>query len=53
MNTTSIGKRIKTLREQKNLTQEFMAEKLGISQSTYGRFENDITEMSVEKLIKV
>ena len=53
MDVTSIGNRIKKIRELKNLTQEHMAEKIGVSQSTYGRFENDITELTISKLEKI
>ena len=43
-NTTTLGHRIKKLRELRNLTQEHVAGKLGISQSNYARMEsNDIS----------
>jgi len=42
MNTT-IGKRIRTFREQKGFSQEELAEKLHISRSTYQRIENGET----------
>lgn len=38
MNTT-IGKKLKTLRKKQGLSQEKVAEKLSISQSTYARLE--------------
>lgn len=37
----TVGKRIKYLREKAKLTQEEVAEKLGISQSAYNRYEKD------------
>ncbi len=42
MNTT-IGKRIRTFRENKGFSQEELAEKLHISRSTYQRIENGET----------
>jgi transcriptional regulator with XRE-family HTH domain len=36
-----IGNRLKTLRTSKGYTPEFIAEKLGISKSTYGRYERN------------
>lgn len=42
MNTT-IGKRIRTYREEKGFSQEELAEKLHISRSTYQRIENGET----------
>lgn len=42
MNTT-IGKRIRTFREDKGFSQEELAEKLHISRSTYQRIENGET----------
>lgn len=38
--TTTIAERIKNLRKARGLTQEEMAEKLHISQSSYARIEN-------------
>ena len=40
MTTVSIGENVKTIRELKNYSQEFMALKLKISQSTYSRIES-------------
>lgn len=34
-----IGYKIKSIRELKNLTQEYMAEKLDISQAAYSKLE--------------
>jgi|SRR5690606_264866 len=45
-----IENKIRNIRELKNLTQEFMAEKLGISQAAYSKIENGATKVSFEKL---
>ncbi len=48
-----IGNNIKNIRELKNLTQEFVAEKLDISQSAYSRLESGETKISKEKLHQI
>lgn len=49
----SIGNKIKHLRELKNLSQEYMAKQLEISQKSYSNIENDITEITVNRLEKI
>jgi transcriptional regulator with XRE-family HTH domain len=44
---------IKTIRESKNLTEDFIAQQMGISQSTYNRKENGLTDFSLTELIKL
>jgi len=48
-----IGHRIKKLREMRNLTQEHLAEKLGISVSGFSRIERDEVKVSGERLIRI
>ncbi len=48
-----IGQKIKKLRELKNLTQEHMAEQLGLTQSAYSKIETGDTDISYGKLEKV
>ena len=48
-----IGTKIKHLRELRNYTQEYMAEKLDVSQSTYARFEKDDSDLTISKLQKI
>ncbi|THV60727.1 helix-turn-helix domain-containing protein [Chryseobacterium candidae] len=48
-----IGNNIKNIRELKNLTQEFVAEKLDISQSAYSRLEKGEIKISKEKLVQI
>jgi len=45
-----IENKIRNIRELKNFTQEFMADKLGISQAAYSKIENGATKVSQEKL---
>lgn len=48
-----IGQRIKKLREAKNLTQEFMANNLKISQNSYSRIETENTKLTTERLSEI
>lgn len=49
----SIGLKIKKIRELKSYTQEYMAEQLEVSQSTYARFEKEDADLSISKLKKI
>jgi transcriptional regulator with XRE-family HTH domain len=53
MENLKIGHKIKKLRELKNLTQEHMANSLGISQGAYSRMELGETEITYSKLEKI
>ncbi|MFA5449825.1 MAG: helix-turn-helix transcriptional regulator [Clostridia bacterium] len=46
-----VGKRLKESRQILNLTQKEVAEKLGVSQPQYQRFENGIYECNYEQLV--
>lgn len=48
-----IGHKIKNIRELKNLTQEYMAEKLDISQAAYSKLEKGEIKISEEKLLQI
>lgn len=48
-----IGKKIKILRELKNLTQEYVSSKLDITQPAYSKIENDATEITVSQLEEI
>ena len=48
-----LGQRIKELREQRNLSQEFVAEKLEINPSNYWRIENGMSYPKPENLEKI
>jgi transcriptional regulator with XRE-family HTH domain len=53
INTTRIGHKIKKLRELRNFTQSFMADKLEISQGAYSRMELGESEITYGKLTKI
>ena len=48
-----LGLRIKELREQRNLSQEFVAEKLNINPANYWRIENGVSYPKPENLEKI
>ena len=50
MTTNHYGHKIKKLRELRNLTQDYMAEQLGIKQPAYSKIETDTGKIDVEKL---
>lgn len=50
---TTIGEKIKKLREDKNISQEKMAFELDLTQSNYGRLEKDDKRLTVPKLQKI
>lgn len=45
-----IGKNIKSIRELKNYTQEYVANQLGMTQAGYSKIEKGITSLRLEKL---
>lgn len=45
-----IEEKIRNIRELKNLTQEYMAEKLGITQAGYSKIESGATKLSYSKI---
>lgn len=47
------GRKLKKLRELRNYTQGYMAEKLGMSQSNYGRIENGSVALDPERLEEI
>ena len=48
-----IGDKIKSIRELKNYTQEYMAYQLGMTQAGYSKIENGKTRVNIEKLQKL
>jgi len=48
-----IGNKIKKVRELKNYTQEYMAERLGITQSGYSRYEKEDGDLTISQLDKI
>lgn len=49
----TIEEKIRNVRELKNLTQEYMAEKLGITQAGYSKIESGATKLSYAKLSEI
>jgi transcriptional regulator with XRE-family HTH domain len=49
----SVNEKIRLIREAKNLTQEQVAEKLGVSQSAYGDIERGENDPKLSKLQKI
>jgi transcriptional regulator with XRE-family HTH domain len=48
-----IGTKIKFLREDRKITQDFIANKLGISQTAYSKIENNQTQLTIERLKEI
>lgn len=48
-----IGNNVKRIREIRRLTQEEMAESLGMSQSNYSKLERDEIEFNISRLIEI
>lgn len=48
-----LGKRVKELREQRNLSQEYIAEQLDIHPANYWRIENGVSYPKPENLEKI
>ena len=53
MEDIMIGRKIKTFREMRNFTQEYMAEQLEMSVAGYSRIERDEVGININKLIKI
>ena len=48
-----VAERIKKFRENKNYTQTYLAEQLGISQKAYSKIETGETKLSIDYLMKI
>lgn len=51
--SSTIGFKIRNRREVLNFTQEFVAERLGISQPAFANIENGQTKIDIERLTKI
>ena len=49
----SIADNIRILRESRNLTQDYLAMKLGLSQNAFSKIELGYTKITVERLYKI
>lgn len=47
------GEKIKMVRELRNYSQEYVADKLGIKQNSYSKIENNQTKLTAEMLQKI
>lgn len=52
-NMTTLGNKIRTLREEKSISQETMADFLHITQSNYSRLEKDDKRLTAPKIQKI
>ncbi len=50
INLVNVGKKIKELREDKNLTQQEVADKLNIDRSNYSKYEHGKLELNLSML---
>ena len=48
-----VGEKIKKLREEKNISQQELAEKTGIAQTTISKYEKNISSPDFKKMIKI
>lgn len=48
-----IGQKVKKMRELRNLTQDYMAEKMAMSQSGYSKIEQDETDVPFSRLLQI
>lgn len=48
-----IGENIKRFRELRGFTQDFMADKLNLTQSAYGKIEKETVKLTIERLQKI
>ncbi len=49
----NVGENIRSVRKQKKLTQEQLADKIGVKRSVVSKYENDCVKISVETLEKI
>jgi transcriptional regulator with XRE-family HTH domain len=49
----NLGLNIRKTREKRGFSQEYVANQLGINQSTYGKMERDASAITVDRLYKI
>jgi transcriptional regulator with XRE-family HTH domain len=49
----TVADRLKKVRLEKNITQDFLAKKLGVTQKAYSKIENNETKLNVEVLSRI
>lgn len=53
MSTNNIGEKIKTIRLARNLTQQELADRMGLKRNTISQWESGMRKISVEHLIEI
>lgn len=53
MKKTHVGERIKQLREERGMTQQMLADKIGMSKSTIAKYENNQLHPSLDVIVKI
>ncbi len=51
--TSTVLFNIRKTREQKNYTQEYLAQQLGIDIKSYSNIENGVSKLSIDRLFKI
>ncbi|MBX3101572.1 MAG: helix-turn-helix transcriptional regulator [Bacteroidetes bacterium] len=49
----AIGNKIRVLREVRGFSQEYVADRIGISQAAYSRLENEATDLTLGRLEQI
>jgi len=49
----AVGTRIKKIREERGIKQEYIADEMGVTQSSYGRLEKNDNRLTATKLVKI
>lgn len=53
MNMPNVAEKIKKIREEKNYSQSYLAQELGITQKAYSKIENGETKLTIDHLFKI
>lgn len=49
----TVSERLKKIRVEKNISQDYLAKKLGFTQKAYSKIENNETKLNVDVLLKI
>lgn len=49
----TVGERIRTLRKERNITQEQLAQKIGVKRAVISKYENDCVSINITNLEKI
>ena len=53
MDITTVLENIKTIRKDKGISTEYLADSLSISQGAYSNIENNISKLTVQRLLEI